>query len=249
MEHDWSLQTFKAKLAKGEITDFTPWMENGPRGIRYVMANNGIEVEKLLKDEDYEIIHRLIEHGYAKEHWESWKDHPYSAVRQSLALKGLWPEHYLKDPDEHVRSCVIVSHPEYALQGLERSSAEWEAAEDAIRCDPNVPLATIETFVKTQDHRVYMRDAYRKKAEALKIDNISTLERTMSVKALYGTGNPLWARKISIQAIDNVIEAEKELREIDRMDIMDTWFNDFVQAYGSIEVDHIIRYASCKEKA
>ena len=63
MQNDWSLQTFKTKLAKGEITDFTPWMENGPRGVRYIMANNGIEVEELLKDEDYEIIHRLIEHG------------------------------------------------------------------------------------------------------------------------------------------------------------------------------------------
>ena len=161
----------------------------------------------------------------------------------------MWPEHYLNDPDEHVRSCVIISHPEYALQGLERSSAEWDAAEDAIRHDPDVPLATVETFIRTQDHRVYMREAYALKAKALKIKNISTLERTMSVKALYDVGNPLWARTISIQAIDNIIEAEKELREIDRMDIMDTWFDDFVQAYGSIEVDQIIRYARNKEKA
>lgn len=249
MQNDWSLATFKDKLTKGEIHDYKPWMENGPRGIRYVMANNGIEVEELLKDNNHEIIHRLIEHGYAKEHWETWKDHLYSAVRQSLALKGLWPEHYLKDPDKHVRACVIVSHPEYALQGLERSSAEWEAAEDVIRHDPKVPLETVETFIRTQDHRVYMREAYALKAKALKLQNLSTLERTMSVKALYDAGNPLWAQTISIQAIDNILEAEKELREIDRMDIMDTWFDDFLQAYGSIEVDHIIRYASCQEKA
>ena len=68
----------------------------------------------------------------------------------------------------------------------------------------------------------------------------------MSVKALYDAGNPLWARNLSIQAIDNILEAEKELREIGRMD---TWFDDFCDAYGSIEVDQIIRYASCKEKA
>lgn len=64
-----------------------------------------------------------------------------------------------------------------------------------------------------------MRKAYALKAKALKIENVSTLERTMSVKALYDAGNPLWARTISIQSIDNVLEAEKELREIDRMDI------------------------------
>ena len=247
MQNDWSLATFKEKFAKGEIHDFKPWMENGPKGIRYVMAKNGIEVEELLKDDDYGIINRLIEHGYAKEHWESWKDHPYGAVRLSLALKGLWPEHYLNDPDEHVRSCVIISHPEYALQGLERSSAEWDAAEDVIRHDPNVPLETVETFIRTQDHRVYARDAYRMKAKALKIKSINTLERTMSVKALYYAGNPLWARSLSIQAIDNILDAEKELREIDRMDIMDEYFDDFVQAYGSIEVEHIIRYAKNKE--
>lgn len=249
MQNDWSLATFKEKLAKGEIHDFEPWMENGPRGIRYVMANNGIEVEELLKDDDHEIIHRLIEHGYAKEHWETWKDHPYSAVRQNLALKGFWPEHYLDDPDEYVRACVIRRYPEYALQGLERSSTEWTTAEEVICNDPNVSLETVETFIRTQDHRVYSRDAYRMKAKVLKIEDISTLERTMSVKALYYAGNPLWARTISIQAIDNILEAEKELREIDRIDIMDTWFDDFLQAYGSIEVDHIIRYASCQEKA
>jgi len=249
MQNDWSLATFKEKFAKSEIHDFKPWMENGPKGVRYVMANNGVEVEELLKDDDYEVIHRLIEHGYAKEHWESWKDHPYSAVRQSLALKGLWPEHYLNDPDEHVRACVIRRYPEYALQGLERSSTEWTTAEEVICNDPNVPLETVETFIQTQDHRVYARDAYRMKAEVLKIEDISTLERTMSVKALYDAGNPLWARTISIQAIDNILDAEKELREIDRMDIMDTWFGDFLEAYGSIEVDHIIRYASCQEKA
>lgn len=246
MQNDWSLQTFKDKLAKGEITDFKLWMENGPRGVRYVMANNGVEVEELLKDDDHGVIHRLIEHGHAKERWESWKDHPYSAVRQSLALKGLWPEHYLNDPDEYVRACVIRRYPEYALQGLERSSTEWTIAEEVICNDPNVSLETVETFIRTQDHRVYMREAYALKAKALKIKNISTLERTMSVKALYDVGNPLWARTISIQAIDNIIEAEKELREIDRMDIMDTWFDDFVQAYGSIEVDQIIRYAKNK---
>lgn len=246
MQNDWSLATFKEKFAKGEIHDFKPWMENGPKGIRYVMANNGIEVEELLKDDDHGVIHRLIEHGYAKEHWETWKDHPYSAVRQSLALQGMWPEHYLNDPDEYVRACVIQHYPEYALQGLERSPIEWDTAEDVISHDPNVPLATVETFMQTQDHRVYMREAYALKAKALKIKNISTLERTMSVKALYDAGNPLWARTISIQAIDNILEAEKELREIDRMDIMDTWFDDFLQAYGSIEVDQIIRYAKNK---
>lgn len=61
MQNDWSLATFKEKLAKGEIHDFEPWMENGPRGIRYVMANNGIEIEELLKDDNHEIIHRLID--------------------------------------------------------------------------------------------------------------------------------------------------------------------------------------------
>lgn len=249
MQNDWSLATFKEKLAKGEIHDFEPWMENGPRGIRYVMANNGIEVEELLKDDDHEIIHRLIEHGYAKERWKNWKNHPYSSVRQSLALQGMWPELYLNDPDEYVRACVIRRYPEYALQGLERSSTEWTTAEEVICNDPNVSLETVETFIRTQDHRVYSRDAYRMKAKVLKIEDISTLERTMSVKALYYAGNPLWARTISIQAIDNILEAEKELREIDRMDIMDTWFDDFLQAYGSIEVDHIIRYASCQEKA
>lgn len=247
MQNDWLLATFKAKLAKGEIHDFKPWMENGPKGIRYVMAKNGIEIEELLKDDDYGIILRLIEHGYAKEHWESWKEHPYGAVRISLALKGLWPEHYLNDPDEHVRSCVIISHPEYALQGLERSSAEWDAAEDVIRHDPNVSLETVETFIRTQDHRVYARDAYRMKAEVLKIEDISTLERTMSVKALYDAGNPLWARSLSIQAIDNILDAEKELREIDRMDIMDEHFDNFLRAYGSIEVEQIIRYAKNKK--
>ena len=38
MQNDWSLATFKEKFAKGEIRDFKPWMENGPKGIRYVMA-------------------------------------------------------------------------------------------------------------------------------------------------------------------------------------------------------------------
>lgn len=111
MQNDWSLATFKEKFAKGEIHDFKPWMENGPKGIRYVMAKNGIEIEELLKEDDYGIILRLIEHGYAKEHWESWKEHPYSAVRLSLALKGLWPEHYLNDPDEHVRHASSSAIP------------------------------------------------------------------------------------------------------------------------------------------
>lgn len=99
------LDNFIKALDDKTITDFTTYLENSPTSFREVMAERGIEVDALVAKGEPSVIEVLISNGYATEHYEKWKTHPDSRVRGELARQGYWPDFFIQDNHQCIRTC------------------------------------------------------------------------------------------------------------------------------------------------
>lgn len=79
-----NLFEFQEAVKKGEINDFEPYMHKQKFDVRRkILAENGIEVDRIIKRDGNQVIVNLIEQGLATERYESWKNHPSKHVRGS----------------------------------------------------------------------------------------------------------------------------------------------------------------------
>ena len=94
---------------------------------RILMASKGENIEALIAKNEPEVIAKLIDYQYAKEHYEEWKTHEHGDVRYALACLGLFPETFINDKNPKVREAVVRHHNEYCGQLLARNKKRhWE---------------------------------------------------------------------------------------------------------------------------
>jgi hypothetical protein len=63
---------FQEAVKKGEINDFEPYMHKQKFDVRRkILAENGIEVDRIIKRDGNQVIVNLIEQGLATERYES----------------------------------------------------------------------------------------------------------------------------------------------------------------------------------
>ena len=67
---------------------------------RIQMASKGENIEALIAKNEPEVIAKLIDYQYAKEHYEEWKTHEHGAVRYALACLGIFPETFKLTEEE-----------------------------------------------------------------------------------------------------------------------------------------------------
>lgn len=60
---------------------------------RILMASKGENIEALIAKNEPEVIAKLIDYQYAKEHYEEWKSHEHGDVRYALACLVSSPKH------------------------------------------------------------------------------------------------------------------------------------------------------------
>ena len=89
---------FEEAVKSGKITDVGPYMHKQDFDLhRMILAENGIEVDRIIKRDGKQVIVNLIEKGLATERYEDWKNHYSSDVRYALAEKGYYPDLYIND--------------------------------------------------------------------------------------------------------------------------------------------------------
>ena len=74
---------------------------------RVILARMGHHIDILAQTLEPEVLIALIENGYAEDYYDEWVDHISSRVREALARKGYYPDHFLYDPSSIVQLAVI----------------------------------------------------------------------------------------------------------------------------------------------
>lgn len=190
---------FQEAVKKGEINDFEPYMHKQKFDVRRkILAENGIEVDRIIKRDGNQVIINLIEQGLATERYESWKNHPSKHVRKALAKQGYYPDLYINDKSPDVRKHIIYQYPKQSLKRMhnhnDRFAIRWELVREP-NPDLEVLSAFLETVTKSELKEAFALndiEALRLKHQALTY-NPSSIEKTMVPYQLFEIHSPLWA--------------------------------------------------------
>ena len=208
---------FEKAVKNGEITDFEPYMRKQKFDVRRkILAENSIEVDRIIKRDGNQVIVNLIEKGLATERYDSWKNHPCVDVRKALAEKGYYPDLYINDKSPDVRRKVISLYPKQSLKRMhnhnDRFAIRWELVGEP---NPNLEvlsafLETIQKWELTDIASYHEIKALRLKHQAL-THNPSSIEKTMAPYQLFEIHSPLWALHYTAIEVFNITNAYNEL--------------------------------------
>ena len=220
-----NLFEFEKAVKNGEITDFEPYMRKQEFNVhRTILAEQGIEVDRIIKRDGNRVIVNLIEQGLATERYESWKNHPSVDVRKALAEAGYYPDLYINDKSPDVRRKVISLYPKQSLKRMrnhnDRFAVRWELV-GKINPDLEVLSTFLETIQKWELKETSAQDdikALRLKHQAL-THNPSSIEKTMTPYQLFEIQSPLWALHYTAIEVLNITDAydnlEPEYKQMD----------------------------------
>ena len=105
---------------------------------RKILAENGIEVDRIIKRDGNQVIINLIEQGLATERYESWKNHPSKHVREALAKQGYYPDLYINDKSPDVRKHIIYQYPKQSLKRMHNHNDRFAIRWELVRTNPNL---------------------------------------------------------------------------------------------------------------
>lgn len=220
-----NLFEFQEAVKKGEINDFEPYMHKQKFDVRRkILAENGIEVDHIIKRDGNQVIVNLIEQGLATERYESWKNHPSVNVRKALAEAGYYPDLYINDKSPNVRKHIIYQYPKQSLKRMHNHNDRFAIRWKLVR-EPNPDLEVLSTFLETvtkselkETFALNDIQALRLKHQAL-THNPSSIEKTMAPYQLFEIHSPLWALHYTAIAVFNITNAYDELEpEYKRME-------------------------------
>lgn len=202
------LHKFKDILDKGEITDYTPYLDRNKykQSFREELINRGICINEALAYNEERPIIAAIRNGYATDRYEEWSS-LNKPVRKALAEEGYFPEKFIKDGNSDVRVAIFHKHPKYIDQLL-RYKSEYEKVGEIIshQKEPNVDVLRVLLSATTPQYaRALSKTAIRQKYEAMTTE-MQPLLATMSLKQLYLADNPLWGKDLTIHLISTIRE-------------------------------------------
>ena len=212
-----NLFEFQEAVKKGEINDFEPYMHKQKFDVRRkILAENGIEVDRIIKRDGNQVIVNLIEQGLATERYESWKNHPCVDVRKALAEKGYYPDLYINDKSPDVRRKVISLYPKQSLKRMhnhnDRFAIRWELVGE-----PNPDLEVLSTFLETVTKSELKETFALNDIQALRLKHQAlttvptAIEKTMAPYQLFEIHSPLWTLHYTGIEVFNITNAYNEL--------------------------------------
>lgn len=123
------LKEFERKVLAGEITDFEPYFleqydsnqtdQYDQMDLRYILAKNGIETDRVATMDGYNTIMDIINEGLLPERYEEWKHYPRAGVRQALADNGYFWDYFINDEDPYIRQSIIETDLRLGLKRLD----------------------------------------------------------------------------------------------------------------------------------
>lgn len=172
---------------------------------RILMASKGENIEALITKNEPEVIAKLIDYQYAKEHYEEWKSHEHGDVRYALACLGLFPKTFINDKNPKVREAVVRHHPEYFGQLLARNKKRhWEFVCAIINTKTDTKY--IKEFLDAKVPKAVDKNKLRaiRLYYATKTTEPSMIEKTMSPVQLFQINSPFWVVGLTITHIQNI---------------------------------------------
>lgn len=200
------LHKFKDLLDRGEITDYTPYLDHNKykQSFREELINRGICIEEALVHKEERPIIAAIRNGYVTDRYEEWSS-LNKPIREALAEAGYFPEKFIQDAKSDVRVAVFHKHPKYIDQLL-RYKDDYEKVGEIIshQKEPNVDVLRVLLSAPTPQYaRALSKTSIRQKYEAMTTE-MQPLFATMSLKQLYLADNPLWGKDLTIHLISTI---------------------------------------------
>ena len=220
-----NLFEFQEAVKKGEITDFEPYMHKQKFDVRRkILAENSIEVDRIIKRDGNQVIVNLIEQGLATERYESWKNHHNYKVRYALAEKGYYPDLYINDKSPDVRREVIRQYPKQRLKRMHNHNDRYNIRLALVK-ETNPDMEVLSTFLETITKSELKEAFAQNDIQALQLKHKalttvpSAIEKTMAPYQLFEIHSPLWALHYTAIEVFNITNAYNELEpEYKQMD-------------------------------
>lgn len=209
------LKEFERQALAGEITDFEPYFEDEDLNyhIRYILAKNGIEVNRIIKMDGPGTILGFIKDKVHIDRYKEWKNHPNVAIRQALARAGYFEDHYYNDPKNSVREIVIQNNVRKALTRI-RSDNDLAVIKNQLFNLVEFDIDILSAYINKEKQyaRKYQydfNDNVNNIAFQLKLDAINhiptTIEKTMNEVQLFDVHCPLWVKPYTPNQISKIL--------------------------------------------
>lgn len=199
---------------------------------RIQMASKGENIEALIAKNEPEVIAKLIDYQYAKEHYDEWKTHEHGDVRYALACLGLFPETFINDKNPKVREAVVRHHNEYCGQLLARNKKRhWEFVCAII--NTKTDLKCVKEFLEAKVPKAVNKDKLRaiRLYYATKTTEPTMIEKTMTPVQLFQINSPFWVVGLTISHIQNIqdlyprVESDAFFKYFDQLLDSEQYFN------------------------
>lgn len=204
---------FEEAVKNGEITNFEPYMRKQKFDMhRTILAENGIEVERIIKRDGNQVIVNLIEKGLETHRYKEWKNHPSVNVREALAQQGFYHDLYINDKSVRVRTAVINKDNKQGLKRMHNASDRFSIRRQLIS-QTNPDIEVLNVYLDTITESELKNYEAQNQIEALKLKQQSLqmtptiIEKTMAPHQLFKINNPLWMSAYTTVEIDNIIYA------------------------------------------
>jgi hypothetical protein len=176
------------------------------------MASKGENIKALIAKNEPEVIAKLIDYEYAKDHYEEWKTHEHGDVRYALACLGLFPETFINDKNPKIREAVVRHHNEYCGQLLARNKKRhWEFVCAII--NTKTDLKYVKEFLDAKVPKAVNKNKLRaiRLYYATKTTELSMIEKTMSPVQLFQINSPFWVVGLTITHIQNIQDLHPQI--------------------------------------
>lgn len=171
------------------------------------ITSRGEHLEELIAEGNPLIIIGIINRGLGTEYYEEWKTHKHHKIRQALAQNGHYPDLFIVDEDSSVREAVVLAHPEYCEQLLARNCViDWNFV--CRQINNTTDLRTIKTFLDAPvpDEIDHIKLQAIRTMYTVKTSQPSAIEKTMSPSQLFQSQSPFWAKDLTLERIEAVLD-------------------------------------------
>ena len=136
-----------------------------------------------------------------------------SADKKDLIDQGVELERFMRDDDIVIRYYLMEKHPEFIPQMITLSEDDYLMACDIVSKEKNISIDILDTLINHCKREYAEIDGKHKerinnyiiKKRAIEYE-ATLIESTMSLRNLFETKSPLWARLYTPSQIEKIIE-------------------------------------------
>ena len=145
-----------------------------------------------------------------------------SIQKKDLIDEGIDLEQFIDDDDISVRHYLMDKHPEFIPEMIAMSSDNYAMACHIVETCKDISADILDILIaKSKQDQKELQSGHKKRIDSFIIKRNamqhepSLLESTMSLRKLYETQSPLWARPYSPEQIQTITEIHAKTKKND----------------------------------